>query len=446
MGLISKTAMMGINGNVKYLEELGYEIPRRKNKWGALTCPSGAKIEVKVEHLKPSSTAIIEYECDNCKEIFYTRYADYTRHNHEGICYCRKCSTKIFNSGENSHLWKSDITKEERENKRFYPEYREFIKRVLNRDNFTCYCCGEKEGRMEVHHLDGYDWCKEKRTDETNGITLCKNCHKNFHSNYGMGNNTKEQFEEWIGHTLEELKKYDGKLPTAKKIYCLEEDKIYNSADEFSILKEVHSRSVYSRCNHSEKINSIKGMHIIWLNEYESMTSEEKENWIEKCKIKPKKCVVCLNTKEIFNSIVEANNKYNNAKTIGGNCRGKNKSSGILNNEKLVWRFYEDYLKMSQEEIDECIAEANVTSISGGKRVICITTGKVFNSANSGGRYYGLKTYSDVSYACNGKKNSCGKLEDGTKLTWKYIEDLTEEEYIKYDIENKLKKLVKEMV
>ena len=57
MGLISKTAMMGINGNVKYLEELGYNIPRRINKWGALTCPNGAKIEVKVEHLKPSSTA-----------------------------------------------------------------------------------------------------------------------------------------------------------------------------------------------------------------------------------------------------------------------------------------------------------------------------------------------------------------------------------------------------
>ena len=51
---------------------------------------------------------------------------------------------------------------------------------------------------MSVHHLDGYNWCKEKRTDINNGIVLSKEIHDEFHSLYGRGNNTLDQFIEYI--------------------------------------------------------------------------------------------------------------------------------------------------------------------------------------------------------------------------------------------------------
>lgn len=51
---------------------------------------------------------------------------------------------------------------------------------------------------MNVHHLDGFNWCIEKRTNVDNGVTLCKRCHLNFHSIYGSGNNTRGQFEEYL--------------------------------------------------------------------------------------------------------------------------------------------------------------------------------------------------------------------------------------------------------
>lgn len=50
---------------------------------------------------------------------------------------------------------------------------------VLNRDNYTCQCCGKKHVRLEVHHIifrsmGGTD-------DEKNLITLCEKCHKAVH-------------------------------------------------------------------------------------------------------------------------------------------------------------------------------------------------------------------------------------------------------------------------
>lgn len=99
---------------------------------------------------------------------------------------------------ENSPRWNPNLTQEEREQSRNIEGYNDFVRETLKRDNYTCQCCGHYSTNLITHHLNGYHWDKEHRTDINNGITLCKECHKNFHSLYGRKNNTKEQFEEWI--------------------------------------------------------------------------------------------------------------------------------------------------------------------------------------------------------------------------------------------------------
>jgi hypothetical protein len=45
--------------------------------------------------------------------------------------------------------------------------------------------------------LDGWNHFPEKRYDITNGVTISKEVHKDFHNIYGYGNNTEEQFAEF---------------------------------------------------------------------------------------------------------------------------------------------------------------------------------------------------------------------------------------------------------
>lgn len=110
------------------------------------------------------------------------------------------CFYKDSRVGENNPNWNPNLTNEERENKRNGLEGNQqtWSRQVLKRDNYTCQCCHKKGGTLNAHHLDGYNWCKERRFDPTNGATLCVDCHKTFHSVYGYKDNTKQQFYEFL--------------------------------------------------------------------------------------------------------------------------------------------------------------------------------------------------------------------------------------------------------
>lgn len=97
----------------------------------------------------------------------------------------------------NSNLTEEDRLKEKGRNKT--TEYIMWKTNVFQRDNYTCQIIGDK-GNYDIvaHHLQGWHWYKEGRYDVNNGITLSKEIHNIFHMIYGIRNNTKEQFNEFL--------------------------------------------------------------------------------------------------------------------------------------------------------------------------------------------------------------------------------------------------------
>lgn len=109
--------------------------------------------------------------------------------------YCQKCY-----KGAVTKRWNHELTDEERYGKRcLNPEYTEWRNKVYERDSYTCVKCGDnKGGNLNAHHIESWFESPEKRFELDNGVTLCEDCHKDFHKVYGYGNNNRKQYNQWL--------------------------------------------------------------------------------------------------------------------------------------------------------------------------------------------------------------------------------------------------------
>jgi hypothetical protein len=91
-------------------------------------------------------------------------------------------------------------TDEERAQDRSTLGYYSWSTKVRRQYKHKCFICSAKSSptnRLCSHHLDGWNWCIERRLDPSNGVCLCSICHKEFHKLYGNGSNTSEEFLEY---------------------------------------------------------------------------------------------------------------------------------------------------------------------------------------------------------------------------------------------------------
>lgn len=122
----------------------------------------------------------LEYIC-TCGNIAFT-----TLNNLRVIKSCNTCHQEKNNISSEKQLIRGSI------------EYKNWRNEVFKRDNYVCQKCFiPNQKLLNAHHKDGFHWCDEKRLDVDNGVTLCIDCHEDFHSSFGNWYNTLTQFDEW---------------------------------------------------------------------------------------------------------------------------------------------------------------------------------------------------------------------------------------------------------
>lgn len=99
MAILEKEVWVGLGTNIRYLEELGYKIPRRKDINGILSTPKGTEILVKIEHMPLHSSVKVTKICDipNCgKHVTNQQYANIikSRNSGDGKDRCPECLRK----------------------------------------------------------------------------------------------------------------------------------------------------------------------------------------------------------------------------------------------------------------------------------------------------------------------------------------------------------------
>jgi hypothetical protein len=100
------------------------------------------------------------------------------KHGKDNINFGRKTATV---TGENHPNWKGGITPINHKI-RDSLKMREWIKKILERDNYTCQICGTRGCHLHIHHIKSFSNFSELRFDINNGQTLCKECHYNVHT------------------------------------------------------------------------------------------------------------------------------------------------------------------------------------------------------------------------------------------------------------------------
>lgn len=103
----------------------------------------------------------------------------------------KNCSSILrarYQRGERSHRWQGGKTAASAV-LRNSAEYVVWRRSVFERDNFTCFLCKSRGGRLTAHHIFEFAKHEHLRLEPKNGLTLCWPCH-------GSIRGREEEFQE----------------------------------------------------------------------------------------------------------------------------------------------------------------------------------------------------------------------------------------------------------
>jgi hypothetical protein len=123
--------------------------------------------------------------CKNCGKQF--KAVEKPRSNNSNNYCSMECRNEAYQKqiGALNHNWQGGLKYKNRIS-RGRRDYKKWRKAVLVRDNYTCQKCGVKAEAgngvyLHAHHIVSFTKYESKRTDISNGETLCALCHGRIH-------------------------------------------------------------------------------------------------------------------------------------------------------------------------------------------------------------------------------------------------------------------------
>ena len=182
-----------------------YQSPSRNQKFCSRKCKSSINL------------IRINYVCKICGKKYF-RYPSQIKWRGQTVACSKQCRAiseigkytpqylrdlrKInVKRGKNSNLWTGGVSSINRRI-RASADFKNWRTKIFERDNYTCQYCKKRGGiELHPHHIKPFAYYPELRFRVQNGVTLCKNCHKETDT-YGKRATSIMKREEAIQNML----------------------------------------------------------------------------------------------------------------------------------------------------------------------------------------------------------------------------------------------------
>lgn len=416
--LLDKEININLNPKtIKWFESKGYKIPRIKDDHWRKVVKRGTKILVKVEDLKDTSIEKVRVICDGCGKILTPLWHNYKKYAKEnGKYYCQECASNGYSKLEKISTTHPYLLK-------YFVNQEDCYKYSVGSSKIVplkCPNCEYIKTNMRITTLSKYGFACPKCSD---GISYPQKFMFNF-----LERLLGKSFDVELGKTTFKWcnnYKYDFYI---KKINCIIEthgEQHYKENTNWKIsLIDVQNNDIQKE--KLAKENNIQNYIVLdcresnmeWIknsimqSELPNLLNfkEEDIDWL--------KCheYACSSRVKEVCDIWEIENIKDTEKI---SLKTKLNRSTIINylkqGVKLGWCNY--------SPLDGNKKNLKIANEKRRKKVICLTTGEIFNSLTDASIKYNVNRLT-ISLCCKGKRKSSGKHpETRERLTWSFYDN-----------------------
>lgn len=210
-----------------------------------------------------------------------------------------------------------------------------------------------------------------------------------------------------------------------RPVICLNLDKEFKTIDEASKFTNIPIDSIENNCNkRTHFVRNENNEKFIFINyeEFSKLDEVEKKEKIKEAKLlclDRRSKVICLNNKEVFDSVKEASKATQISEDNIQKCCSKRRKFNIREDgERFKFMYYTEYLLLDKKDRKKELKKVNDINI---KKVVNVETGETYESVEDASRHSPLSAFT-IRQQCNKKERYSIKSKiDGP--SWLYYEE-----------------------